>query len=67
MDGSRSYVQNEETGEKTRIGYEDGQCIAILWLPAKEEEAKGEVEKLFKGNRFAILTTDSEEVFARRV
>jgi hypothetical protein len=55
------------TGKKTRIGYEGGQRVTRLWLSAKEEEAKGEVEKALTGNRFAILATDSEGVFARWV
>ncbi len=66
LDGKRSHMQNNETGKKTRIGYEDGQYIMHLWLPAKEEEAKGEVEKMLKCNRCAILATESEEVFTRR-
>ncbi len=40
LDGKRSYTENKETGKQTRIGYEDGQCVMHLWLPAKEEEKK---------------------------
>jgi hypothetical protein len=54
LGGKRSYTQNKETGKRTRIGYEDGQFVMRLWLPATREEPKGEVEKALKGNRFAI-------------
>jgi hypothetical protein len=47
--------------------YEDGQYVMYLWLPAKREEAREETEKVLKGNRFAILATESEQVFSRRV
>ena len=67
LDGKRNYMQNKETGERTRIGYEGGPYVTHIWLPAKEEEAKGELEKALKGNRFAILALDSEGVFTRRV
>ncbi len=37
LDGKRNYTLHKETGKKTRIGYEDCQRVARLWLPAKEE------------------------------
>ncbi len=49
------------------IHYEDGQCVMYFWLPSKSEEAQKETEKVSKGNRFAILATESEQVFSRRV
>ena len=67
LDGGRSYMQNKETGQRTRIKYEDGQYVMYLWLPSLEKEANIETEKVLKGNRFAILATESEEVFTRRV
>ena len=38
------------------------------WVPVKEEEVAKETEKALKGNRFAILATESEvhQGFARR-
>ncbi len=63
LDCRKSYTQNKETSKKTRIGYEDGQHVMRLWLPAKEEQAKGEAERVLKGNRFAILATKSERSF----
>ncbi len=42
LDGKRSYTQNDETGKKTRIGYEDGQYVTRLWLQATEEEKQNE-------------------------
>ncbi len=67
LDGGRSYMQNKESGQKTRIHYEEGQYVMYLWLPSKGEEAQKETEKALKGNRFAILATESEHVFSRRV
>jgi hypothetical protein len=67
LDCKRMGTQNKETGKKTRIGHEDGQRITRLWLPPKEEETKGEVEKALKGDRFAILATEIEGVFTWRV
>ena len=45
LDGGRSYMQNKGSGQKTKIHYEDGQCVMYLWLPSKREEAqKGDGE-----------------------
>ena len=60
-------MQHKESGKKTRIEYEDGQYVMYLWLPAKREKAQEETEKVLKGNRFAILAAESEQVFSRRV
>ena len=38
-----------------------------LWLPARQEKVQEEMEKVLKGNRFAILATEGEQVFSRRV
>ncbi len=62
-----SYAQNKETGRKTRINYEEGQRVTRLRLPLKEEERREETEKALKGDRFAILATESDEGFARWV
>ena len=67
LDGDRSYTQNKETGRKTRIVYDHGKYVMHVWVPAKESAAKVESEKVLKGNRFAILATESEEIFTRRV
>ena len=67
LDGAKSYMQHKESGQKTRINYEEGQYVMYLWLPAKEEEVQKETEKVLKGNRFAILAAESEQVFSRRV
>ena len=67
LDGGRSYTQNKENGQKTRINYEEGQYVMYLWSPSKEEEVQEETEKVLKGNRFAILATEGEQVFSRRV
>ena len=67
LDGGRSYMQNKGSGQKTMIHYEDGQYVMYLWLPPKREEAQKETEKVLKGNRFAILAAESEQVFRRRV
>ena len=60
-------MQHKESGEKTRIEYEDGQYVMYLWVPARRKEVKEETEKVLKGNRFAIVATESEQVFSRRV
>ena len=61
------YTQNKENGQRARINYEEGQYVTHLRLPSKEEEAQEETEKVLKGNRFAILAAESEQVFSRRV
>ena len=67
LDGGRSYMQNKESRQKTKIHYEDGQCVMCLWPPSEGEEAQKETQKVLKGNRFAILATENEKVFSRRV
>ena len=67
LDSERSYMQNKESGRRTRIEYEDGQYVMYLWMPSRSEEAQEETEKVLKGNRFAVLATESEQVFSRRV
>ncbi len=67
LDGGESYMQKKENGQKTRINYEEGQYVVYLRLPSKVEEVQRETEKVLKGNRYAILATESEQVFSRRV
>ena len=67
LDGKSSYMQHKESGKKTRIEYEDGQYVMYLWLPARQEKVQEETEKVLKGNRFAILATEGEQVFSRWV
>ncbi len=59
LDCNKSYMQNKESGQKTRIEYEGGQHVMYLWAPPdrriKEEE---EESKMLKGNKFAILAAD---------
>ncbi len=59
-------MQNKKYGQRTRINYQEGQYVAHLRLPAKEEEAQKETDNVFKGNCFAILAAESEQVFSRR-
>ena len=58
-----------KTSKKTRIKYEQGQCVMCVWGPVKEGEVAKETDKVLKGNRFAILAAESEayQAFARRV
>ena len=69
LDGERGDVQNKETKKRTRINYEHGQCITCVWAPVKEGEVAKETEEVLKGNRFAMLATESEvhQGFTRRV
>ena len=67
LDGARSYMQHKENGQKTRINYAEGQYVMYWWLPSKGELVQAETEKVLKGNRFAILAAESEQVFSRRV
>ncbi len=67
LDREKSYMQHKESGKKTRIEYEDGQYVMYVWVPARREEVAKETEKVLKGNRFAILATESEQVFSRRL
>ena len=57
-------MQNKESGQKTKIQYEEGQYVIYLWLLTRGEEAWEETEKVLKGSRFAILATESEQVSA---
>ena len=66
MAGGATCKKNE-TGQRARIKYEDGQHVMYLCLPSSEREANVETEKVLKGNRFAILAAEYEEVFTRRV
>ncbi len=61
-------MQNKETGKKTRANYEQGQCVMHVWVPAREGGVEEQIEKELKGNRFAILATESEvhQGFTRR-
>ncbi len=55
LGGGRSYVQNTETLQRTRINYEEGQYVVCACLPSKAEEAQEDTETALKGNRSAIL------------
>ncbi len=66
LDVEKSPAQNKSTGRRTSFKDEDGQSVMYLWLPSKEEDAREETWKVLRGNRFAILATDGEEVFTRR-
>ena len=46
LDGEKSYMQNKESGRRTRIEYEDGQHVMCLWMPSRCEEAQEETEKV---------------------
>ena len=67
LDGGRSYMQNKESGQKTKIHYAEGQYVMYLWLPTRGEDAQEETEKVLNGNLFAIQAAESEQVFRRRV
>ncbi len=64
LNGGRSCMQSKENGQRTRINYEEGQCIRCLRLPSKEERVREETDKVLKGDRFAILAAESEQVSA---
>ena len=66
LDGGWSSMQHKENGQRAMADYEEGQYVTHLRLPAKEEEAQGVAETALKGNRFAILAAESEQVFSRR-
>jgi hypothetical protein len=62
LDGGRSYMENRETGKRTKIHYEGGQYIMYMWVPAKKGLAsKVEKDSRSANNRFAILASDVEE------
>ena len=67
LNGEHSYMKNKRTGQKTKISYEDGQYIMRMWVPAGPKEAEKDVASQLKGNRFAILAADDEQVFSRQV
>ncbi len=70
LGGNESYVQSKETGQKTRIEYEGGQCVMRLWAPSDRRIKDEEENKMLKGNKFAILATEKEDAakdFTRRV
>ncbi len=66
LDGGSRHTQNEETDQRTKIHYEEGQYGTLARLPSKEEEAQEETGKASKGTRFTILATESDQVFSRR-
>ena len=67
LDGKKSYMQNKESGQKTKIEYEGGQYVMYIWVPSSKETVR-ESSKILKGNSFAILATESEESgFTRQV
>jgi hypothetical protein len=62
LDGARSYMENRNSGKKTKIHYEDGQFILYLWVPAGRQRAVKEHNRMENSrNRFAILATEGEE------
>ncbi len=61
LDGNRSYTQNEETGQKTRIEYEEGQRTMYLRAPSNRRSKGEEENETMKGNKFAILAAEKEE------
>ena len=67
LDGDNSYMKNKRTGQKTKISYEEGQYIMYVWVPVGPKEAEEQMSTPLKGNRFAILAADDEQVFSRPV
>ena len=69
LNGDKRHMQNKETSKKTRINYEQGQCVMYVWAPVREGEVAKETERVLKGNRFAKLAAESEvyQGFTRRV
>ncbi len=60
LDGDKSYMQNSETNQKTRINYEQGHHVMYVWAPVKEGEVAKETEKALKGNCLATLAKESD-------
>jgi hypothetical protein len=67
LDGDEGCTQNKAAGQKTRTSYEGGQCVMHMRAPLKESEAREESNSILKGDRFAILATETDDVFSRRV
>ncbi len=61
LDDNKSFTQNKETGRKTRIEYEGGQCVMQLRVPSDRKIKNEEESKMLKGSKFAILATEKEE------
>jgi hypothetical protein len=40
-DGDRSYLRNNETGQKTTIKHEGGQYVLHIWAPSVEKNTPG--------------------------
>ena len=59
-------MKNKISGQKTKIHYEDGQCILYLWVPSGPKGV-GKAAKPLGENRFAILAADEEQGFTRQV
>ncbi len=55
--GDKSYVQNKETGQRTRIENEGGQHVMYLRMPYRRIKDEEE-NKMLKGNKFEILATE---------
>ncbi len=43
LGGECSHIKNKRAGQKTKISYEDGQCIMHLRVPAGPKKAEKEV------------------------
>ncbi len=54
-------MQNEETNEKTRINYKQGQHVMYVWAPLQDGEVVKETEKVSKGSRLSSLATESDD------
>ena len=48
LDGEKSYMQNKESGQKTKIHYEDGQYVMYLFCPPRERRHKRRRRRFFE-------------------
>ncbi len=58
LDSARSYTQKKKWPEDKNVMH--------TWVPSQESEVREGSEKVLKGNRFAILATESEDTFNRQ-
>ncbi len=66
QDGERGYM-NKRTGQMTKISHEDGQYTMYMGVPSGPKAAQKETTSPLKGNRFAIVAIDEDQVFSRPV
>ena len=60
LGGDQSYMVNKKTHQKTRIKYEDGQCVFYIWAPGRSKEVPAAERSVLRENRYSILAAEGD-------